>query len=300
MASSNTQLLMVGLCHQRATLAELGRSTVRRDSLAEALVSLRSAGFAEAVVLSTCSRTEIYTAVSDGQGPGTARLLDFMVAWSGLPRHRIEAAVRVRWGGDVVRHLFRVAAGLESRFVGDVDVLAQVRLAWRAAGEAGTAGPRLSRLFPASIRCAQHVHLHVPLGRQGRSLARRAVDVGLAASRGTPELNVLVVGSGQMARVAGEHLSSRGQTFRIVARDQAYAARLAGSSRAGALDQLVAELRHADLVLCATSAPHPVLGLEHVNQALAGRDRPMTVVDLAVPPTSRKAWARSPVSAWWT
>lgn len=282
-ASLNAQLLMVGLCHRRASLGELGRAAVRRDALPEVLARVRSAGFAEVVLLSTCSRTEVYTTVAERGEPAVATLLDLMAEWSGLPRDRIEAAIGVRSGRDAVGHLFRVTAGLESRLVGDVDVLAQVRHAWRAAGEAGTAGPLMSRLFPASIRCAQQVHTRLPLGRQGRSLARRAVEVGLAEAQGSPGLDVLVVGSGQMARVACEHLSDLGLGFRVIARDRDYAARLAGPDRAGSLDRLVAHVAQADLVLCATSAPHHVLGLEHVNQAMAGRERPLTVVDLAVP-----------------
>jgi len=167
--------------------------------------------------------------------------------------------------------------------MGDVDVLAQVRDAWRAAGRAGTTGPLVSRLFPASLRCGQQVHAQTSLGQQGRSLARHAVDVGLAAVQSASELEVLVVGSGVMARIACEHLRHAEQPFRVTARDDSSAARLAGPDRACSLDQLVEHVRRADLVFCTTSATHPVLKLEHVVHAMAGRNRPLTIVDLAVP-----------------
>ncbi|HET6560375.1 MAG TPA: glutamyl-tRNA reductase, partial [Marmoricola sp.] len=278
------QLLMVGLCHNRASLAELGRVAVRRENLPHVLTELVGLGFSEAAVLSTCSRTEIYATATTDQREAAARGLDSISAWSGLSRPQVEAAAHALTGPDAVAHLFRVTAGLESRLVGDVDVVAQVGMAWRAARDAGTAGPLLDRLFPSAIRGARRVHADTALGRQGRSLAKRAVDVGLATATRSSELEVLVVGSGQMATIACDHLTAGGHTFRVAARDQAYAARLAGAEQVCPLNALVEGVRRADLLLCATSAAHHVLMLEHVTEAIAGRRRPLTVVDLAVPP----------------
>lgn len=285
MVISDAQPLVVGLCHQEASLAELGRATLRREALAGALGRLRDAGLEEAVVLSTCSRIEVCTTTTGSADQRAGAVLDAMSEWSGLPRDRIGSLARVLVGREAVDHLFRVTAGLESRLVGDTDVLAQVRGAWRAAGEAGTAGPLTGRLLPASIRCAQQVHTRTPLGRQRRSLARRAVDVGvvLAAPDGTRGLRVLVVGSGQMAQVACEHLATHGLACRVVARDPSYAARLVGPGRACAWERLADEVARADLVLCATSALHHVLTRDQVSAAMAARHVPLTIVDLAVP-----------------
>ncbi len=279
-----SQLLMVGLSHDRMTLEELGRTTVRPGALPGALADLVAAGFAEAVVISTCSRTEIYAATTAGAA-GAELGRDALAAWSGLPGGDVLARSRARTGRDAVDHLFRVTAGLESRLTGDVDVLAQVRLAWRAARDAGTAGPLLGRLFPAAIRAAEKAHAETALGRQGRSLAKRAVDVGLATFEEAPHhLEALVIGSGQMASVACQHLASTGTAFEVAARDERYAAQLAGADSVCSLDALVEGVRRADLVLCATSAAHHVLTLRHVVEATAGRERPLTVVDLAIPP----------------
>lgn len=277
------QLLIVGLSHRRASVADLERAAVHREALPRVLSGLRSTGFDEAVVLSTCSRTEIYTTAGEDGAARVACGLRAIAGWSGLPRDRVTETAEVQRGTQAVAHLFRVTAGLESRLVGDVDVLAQVRQAWRAADEAGTTGPTVDRLFRESLRCAQQVHSRTALGRQGRSLARRAVDVGLGLARCSAEPDVLVVGSGQMARVACEHLSAVGQPFRVVARDPIYAARLAGPDRSGPITRLVEEVRSADVVLCATSAPHHVLRREHVDDAMVGRDRPLIIVDLTVP-----------------
>jgi glutamyl-tRNA reductase len=171
---------MVGLSHQGATLTELGRASVRREALPGVLADLVAKGFTEAVVLSTCSRTELYATTPSDPASAAARGFDAIAAWSSLSSDRVRAAATVLTDADAVSHLFRVTAGLESRLVGDVDVVAQVRSAWRAARQAGTAGPALERLFAAAVRGAGKAHVGTSLGRQGRSLATRAVDVGLA------------------------------------------------------------------------------------------------------------------------
>lgn len=276
--------VMVGLSHHGATMAELGALAVGRDALGEVLDGLVRDGFAEVVVLSTCSRTEIYGVAGAESDAVTARAAARLTTWSGLAPARVEAALTVLTGPAAVSHLFRVAAGLESLLVGDVDVLLQVRSAWRSACEVGTVGPLLARLFPASIRSAQQAQTGTGLGDQGRSFARRAVDVGLAGVGDRADPDILVVGSGQMARVACEHLAARSRPFRIAARDPEYGARLAGAERFCPLDDLVGALRRADLVLCATSAASPVITADHVREAVAGRLRPLTLVDLAVRP----------------
>jgi len=116
-------------------------------------------------------------------------------------------------------------------------------------------------------------------------LARKAVDVGLRAfaATGRDEPRVLLVGSGQMASTALEHLSALGRPCRVAARDETYAARLVGRELARPLAGLVEEIRHSDLLICATSAAQPVVTVSHVREAMEGRTQPLAVVDLAVP-----------------
>jgi glutamyl-tRNA reductase len=278
--TDTSQLVVVGVCHGRTSLGELGEVSVHRDALPSALRSLTAKGSTETVVLSTCSRTEIYAASPDAYVHGVAALAE----WSGRSVEEVSAVAGTRSGPEAVRHLFRVTAGLESRLVGDVDVVAQVRSAWRAARGAGTAGPLVERVFPAALRAAHRAQTDTRLGRQGRSLARRAVDVGVATAGGSTDRDVLVVGSGKMAGVACDRLTTIGRAFRVAARDESYAARLAGSARVCPMDAMPAALRRADLVICATSAQHPVVTLHDVIAAMDGRKRALTIVDLAVPP----------------
>ncbi|MDQ1629963.1 MAG: glutamyl-tRNA reductase [Actinomycetota bacterium] len=274
------RLSMIGVTHRRASLALLERVAIRPGERAEFLEALRHSGCAEAVVLSTCSRTEIYAhAAPDGpQG-----LLSVLASHAARPRPEVEAVAEIRTGRSVVEHLFRVTAGLDSRVVGEVDIHGQARAAFRHAAAAGMAGPSLGRLFPEALRCSTRVRTETALGLRARSLGQRAVDVGLETFPAGAEPAVLVVGSGRMASSAVEHLVGRGRRPLVAARNEQVAAKLAGAARVVPLAALAVAVREADLIICATSAASHVVTLPHVRQAMVSRVRPLTVVDLSVP-----------------
>src|SRR3954451_5435242 len=279
MAKEATErLLMVGVSHAEAPLSLLERVVVGRDELADVLIALRAAGFPEAVVLSTCSRSEAYVVSREG---GERDLLAMLEDRAGAAAAAVHEAATVRTGALAVRHLFRVTAGFESPVIGEVDIHGQVRTAFRRAQAAGVTGPILGRLFPAALHSSMQVRAQTGLDAHGRSLALQAVEVGLRAA--ATESRILVVGSGQMATTALEHLSSLGRTCRVTARDETYAARLVGRDLARPLAGLIEEIRASDLLICATSAAQPVVTAHHVRVAMANRPEPLTVVDLAVP-----------------
>ncbi len=283
MSVSVEQLVQVGVSHAEAPLDLLERLTVRADAVPGLLAEISALGATEAVVLSTCSRSEIYAR----SRVDPARLIEVLARQAGVSPATVHAVAQQRVGAAAVEHLLRVTAGLESRLVGEVDIQRQVRTAFRAARAAGTVGPLLDRVFPLALRCGDDVRSRTSLGRQGRSLARRAVDIGVAAVHGAspwPGLpEVLIVGSGQMASSATERLNELGLPFRVAARDESYAARLAGPDNVCALDSLVGGIQRADLLICATSASRPVVTYAHVREAMQARTRRLTVVDLAVP-----------------
>ena len=277
-------LSMVGISHRGASLSLLERASVRREHRPDLLADLRTQGFGEAVVLSTCSRVEIYVGDhSPAGGDVVAMLLDVLAAHAGADRDALGAAVEVRTGQAAVEHLFIVTAGLHSRLLGEVEILAQTQSAFRESQTEGMAGPLLGRLFPAAVRSGRRVHALTSLGEFARSLGHHAVDVGLATLGGTPDPVVLVVGSGQMARAAVDHLAGRGLRPTVAARDEAYAARLAGAGAVCPLPALTRGIAEADLLICATSAVQHVVTVDHVGRAMAGRVGPLTVVDLSVP-----------------
>jgi glutamyl-tRNA reductase len=205
-----------------------------------------------------------------------------------MPLAALRELAEERTGQAVVEHLFRVTAGLDSRVVGEVEVQGQVQSAFRAAHAAGLTGPALGQLFPAALRCGREVRERTTLGAQGRSLARRAVEVGLASLAGAgrtrpAEPVVLVVGSGHMATTAVEHLHDLGHRAHVAARDVEHAERLAGPGFVCPLPDLAAGVARADVLICATSADRHVVTVADVGAATRGRVRPLTVVDLSVP-----------------
>ena len=277
-------LSMVGISHRGASLSLLERASVRREHRPVLLADLRTRGFDEAVVLSTCSRVEIYVGGrSAAGGDPVGMLLDALAAHGGAARDELDAVVEVRTGQAAVEHLFTVTAGLHSRLLGEVEILAQTQAAFRESQTEGMTGPVLGCLFPAAVRSGRRVHALTSLGDFARSLGHQAVDVGLATLGGTSDPVVLVVGSGQMARAAVDHLAGLGLRPTVAARDEAYAARLAGPGAVCPLPALTRGIAEADLLICATSAAQHVVTVDHVGRAMAGRVAPLTVVDLSVP-----------------
>lgn len=271
---------MVGITHRSADLALLERLVVPEAGRGRLLDALREAGCAEAVVLSTCSRTEIYAVA----GLEPRQLVAVLASHCGLSPDELHHAVEARHGLGAVEHLFSVAGGLSSRVIGEMEVQGQVRSALRAAQERGTSGPVTERLFGMALLCGRRVREETPLGAQGRSLARRAVEVGLASLPGDGVQVVVVVGTGKMASVAVEHLTAAGRRPVVVAREPSRAARMAPKAHRRSIDDLVDVLSGADLVICATSAAHDVVTLDHVRTAMTRRDhRHLTLVDLSVP-----------------
>ncbi len=285
------QLSMVGFTHRGAALPLLEKVSVPRGERGRLLAELRQAGHPEAVILSTCSRTEIYAATAAGD---PLRMLDVLNAHAGRSAGGLRAAAEIRTGHAVIEHLFRVTSGLESRVIGEVEIHGQVRSAFREAQAAGMTGSLLGQLLPAALRCGSRVRAATPLGGLGRSLGHQAVDLGLAALGDVVDPLIVVVGSGRMAASAVAHLQRLGRRPMVAARNEAHAARLAGADLVCPLPALAAGVQRADLLICATSAAHNVVTLIDVRQAMAARLRPLTVVDLSVPRNVDSAVAAVP------
>jgi glutamyl-tRNA reductase len=230
----------------------------------------------EAVVLATCNRTEVYLTGSDAADTG-ARAALALAQLGGLD---VDANISVRSGETVARHLFSVAAGLESIVLGDIHVAAQVRQAHDAARTAGASGPLLNRLFEAASKAARRVHSETSVSSGATSVP--AVAVASAARIAAPlaDRRLLIVGAGRMARAAALNARMRGCRNITIANRTAVARELAlrVGGRAVHLDCLRDELAVADVVICATASPGLVLTDEYLE---AGR--PIAIFDLALP-----------------
>jgi len=277
---SGAQLTAALITHRRAPLAVLERmprGAALPPALADVVRGLPAAG---AVGLSTCNRFELYL---EGAGPvDRTALLDRLHAVTGVDPQDLDGALEVLSGEDAVRHLFAVAAGLESRLIGEDEILGQVRTAVRVADREGTPTPLLRELFQWAVRTGRRARRAAGLAEGRISLAHRAVEVLEERLHPLHGRTVLLLGSGHMAgRVVEALRRAEAWPVLLVRRPEAF---VSGDVPVLGLDALPVALDRADAVLCATSAPFPLL-TAHVLQRAADRraGRPLVVVDLAVP-----------------
>jgi glutamyl-tRNA reductase len=242
-------------------------------------------GVDEALLVSTCNRTEIYAITADTDD---APVREWLIATRGGERAAgLAGALYAHWDGAAARHLARVAAGLDSQVIGEPQILGQVKDALQLARTAGTAGSRLERLVTLSLGLARRVRTNTDLGRHPISVAFAAVSLAEQIFGDLAPSQALLLGAGDTVELLARHLRERGVTRfvianRTVARAQALA-RLVGGE-ATSLTDLGRHLAHTDIVIAATGSPLPVLGKGTVEAALrARRRRPIFMVDIAVP-----------------
>jgi len=261
----------------------------RRSASTEALERLRLAAGGsvapleapiQGVALTTCDRLELYL-----EGPLPSPPDGVFRAWLGVSE-AMTGPVLVRRGEEVVRHLLRVACGLESAVVGEDQILAQVRAAYREACARGTAGPLLHRLFHAAFRAGKRVRTETGLADGGRSLAGAAVSALQRDLGGLRGRSVLVIGLGEMGELAARRLRRRG-LGRLLVCNRTWERARSVAERLGAegvrWQWRGSSLAVVDGVICATSAIEPVVRASALVAAAAGRGRPLVVVDLGMP-----------------
>ena len=268
------RLIMVGL--DRRALRARGSAVPDAGAIADAVRSaIGRDARAGVVVLSTCERFEIYA----GAAPGAeGRLLEAILAW-----HGADDFVILR-GFPAARHLLRVAAGLDSRLVGETHVLGQVRRAADEARSTATIGPDLSRVFSRALRCGKRVRSETTLGRAGATYASLAAAMVLDRFAGACAPRVGIIGTGAVALEVGEFLAGGGADVVILGRHPKRTESLARHLGAAAahLDALAAVVPKLDALITATGAPRPIV---HASD-LAGASPTFTLIDLGMPPNA--------------
>ena len=274
-------LTVVGVNHRGASLDIRERLWYRSSEALPALAALREVSAArEAVLLSTCNRTEVYVIeeerdiAPDVWGAFSAR----------LGRDASEFGY-VRRDRDAVTHLFRVASGLDSMVLGEAQIHGQVRDAWEACRS--HSGPVLNRLFQTSLLVAGRVRNETSIARGAASVSSAAVQIAKQIFGSLQGKRAMVLGAGEMAELALECLVDQGVRAAIVAnRTFERAQELAERYGAAAMhfDECWASLAEVDVMVCSTAAPGPVVFAEHVRPALGVRgDRPLCILDIALP-----------------
>ncbi len=280
-------VLLLGVNHRSAPVALRERLDFAARGLEGALAALAarpSAG--EAVLLSTCNRAEVYVTCED-LGAAKAEVNQFLEQYHGIESSLLAPHLFERVDADAVRHLFRVAAGLDSLVVGEPQILGQVKDAYAAAAEGRTTGPVMNKLFPASFTVGKRV-------RTETALAEGAVSVSFAATSLARKIfgdlkgrTVLVIGAGEMGKLTVQHLQTQGVeriliTSRTLARAEALAESLGGRPRPW--PEMPTLLGEADIVISATGATLPILTRSQVGAVMRGRrNRALFMIDIAVP-----------------
>jgi glutamyl-tRNA reductase len=276
------ELLCLGLSHQSAPVSVRERLALSDERQRELLAELIAIGH-EAMILSTCNRVEFYVA-SASLEHARAVLKSQVVTVAG---EEALSAIYEHSGDPALVHLFRVAASLDSMVLGEAQILGQVKDAFELAQTAGSAKGELSRVCAAAFSSAKRVRSETDIGRSATSMASAAIALAQKIFGGLEEKKVLMVGAGEMAELCAKHLREAGAgdlwvISRTLQRAEALAQSVGGTARP--FEELSKLLVQADVVMCSTASPKPLITKELMTGVVKARKhRPLFMVDLAVP-----------------
>lgn len=277
------QIFALGLNHHTAPLAIRERLAFPAGSLHAALGDLSRQGLVnEAALISTCNRTELYCTTHSPEAAAS-----WLASYRDLPLREIQPYLYTHPDHSAVRHMFRVACGLDSMVLGEPQILGQLKESVRTAEQAGTLGTVLHKLLQRSFSVAKEVRSSTAIGANIVSMAAAAVHLASRIFERMSDTRVLFVGAGEMIHLCAHHFTSASPARITIAnrslhRAEALAAEIGGD--AIALEALGEALPQYDIVVSCTGSPLPLIGHGMAERALkARRRRPMVMVDLAVP-----------------
>jgi glutamyl-tRNA reductase len=279
-------IVVVGLSHRSAPIHVRERLALPQDTLPGVLREMVSGPIGEALIVSTCNRVELVVAGADGP---RANLVDVARAAKAAIVARapaVHAHLYQHMGTDAVRHLFRVAASLDSLVLGEPQILGQLKDAYDLARDTGTTAGVLNRVIPRAIRSAKRVRSETTIGAGQVSVPSVAVDLTRQIFRDLSRHTVALIGSGEMGEAVARLLRQAGARLIVVGRNlervQAIAASMGGEARdLSALDRTLVD---ADVIVTTTSAPGYIIGRADVQKhRKARKGRSLFFIDLAVP-----------------
>ena len=277
--------LALGINHKTASVAVRERVAFGPEQLVDALQQLcRVTPCQEAAILSTCNRSELYRALDEARAEA---ILAWLADYHGLSLDDLRACAYIHQDNDAVRHMMRVACGLDSMILGEPQILGQMKDAYATAREAGTLGPLLGRLFQATFSTAKTVRTDTRIGENPVSVAFAAVSLAKQIFSDLKRSQALLIGAGETIALVARHLHEQGVSRIVVAnrtleRASALAEEVGG--QAVLLSAIPDELVNSDIVISSTASPLPILGKGAVERALKKRKhRPVFMVDIAVP-----------------
>jgi glutamyl-tRNA reductase len=281
-------LLLIGISHKTAPVELRERLDFQTRGVDGALRALaQRESLREALVLSTCNRAELYAACDDLEQT-RIDLVRFLSDYHHLAPETIAPHIYEATDLETARHLFRVAAGLDSLVVGEPQILGQVKEAHGAAATAQTSGPVLNRLFHSSFGVGKRVRTETSVGSGAVSVSFAAVALARKIFGDLKGRTVLVIGAGEMGKLTARHMKSQGvQQVTIMSRTMAHAARTAeaiGGARAAPWEEMDVALAASDIVITATGTPAAILTKAHIEAVMrTRRHRPLFIIDIAMP-----------------
>jgi glutamyl-tRNA reductase len=280
-------LLLVGCSYKTAPIELRERLAFDGPKLAAVLHELESRYAAEATVLSTCNRVEVYLARADAGGPDGELIAEFLAEFQQLDRQTVRPCLYLRHGIDAVRHLFRVTSSLDSLVVGEGQIAGQVKQAYQTAHAAGTAGPVLHVLFQQAHAVAKRVRTQTGISRGHVSVSSVAVDYVRQVFDHFDDKTILVIGAGKMGELTLRHLKAlTPRRILVTNRSPEKAAQVAAGCAGQAVpwESLDDALVEADIVLSTTGAAEPIMPRRRFDGILARRTGgTIVILDIAVP-----------------
>ncbi len=279
-------IVVVGLNHTTAPIVVRERLAFSATTLDTALTTFRAPALTELVILSTCNRVELYMQTQDVQA-SIDSCVAYLTCCHALAAETFVPHLYQHHDMDAVRHLFRVAASLDSLVLGEPQILGQVKAAYGAAQTAGRTGPIFSQLFERAFSVAKAVRNETGISDHAVSVSYAAVELAKKIFESLQQRTVMILGAGDTAELAARHLINQGVTSVFIAnRTQERAERLAQALQAKAIpwETFPEHLAYTDIVLSSTSAPQAVVDVPMVQEVMrARRGRPMFFIDIAVP-----------------
>jgi glutamyl-tRNA reductase len=282
------EIVLVGLNHRTATVELRERVSFTAEQARSAAEQLRERGIlTETLVLSTCNRSEVYGVPPESMRESAPALSSFLSSFHSLRHDALTQSLYHHYDQEAVRHLFRVAAGLDSMMLGEAEILGQVREAYRAAHDHHATGPVLNRLFQGALEVGKRIRAETDLGARPMSVASAGVKLAERIFGKMSERNALVLGAGEISEQVVSQLRDRGIAHLIVmnrSRDRAEALAREFNGKVVAWGDWDAALASPDVIVSSVSAEEPVLKRETLERAMALREnRALFLMDLGLP-----------------
>jgi len=281
-------LEIIGVNYKTAPIELRERITISRAALPETTRALAALpGVAECMIVSTCNRVELLAALENSSEDSAADLPGFLHRHFGLDPALLAPHIYRERDQEAVRHLFRVAASLDSMVVGEPQILGQVKEAFAVARAAGTVGGQLEHLLQSAFAAAKKVRTETEIGSNSVSVASVAVEMARKIFGSLEGRTVFLVGAGKMSELAARHLVQQGAgTILVSNRTEERARRMANEFQGRVIPfaELYEAASQADIVISSTGAPHPIFRREHGRAFMQRRrNRPMFFIDIALP-----------------